>query len=148
VLKCPKLRDQLPTKRRLRKLAIPGIAMLTRRNQSRKLSAHSRATPELSQIEHHERCSRFMKGARSFKPTGLYKGLWVVADGQVSNLVIPDVAGTTVVLRNGKDLINARFDKKWAPELSHVNEGDTIKIRGRISDSQNGQHLLECEVVH
>ncbi|SRR5258708_24939897 len=77
-----------------------------------------------------------------------YKGLWIVADGQVSNL-IPDVAGITAVLRNGNDLINARFDKKWELELSRVNDGDTVKIRGKLGDTQNGQqlYLLECEVV-
>jgi pyrimidine deaminase RibD-like protein len=79
-----------------------------------------------------------------------YKGLWIEVSGELLQL-LRDAHGFTVVSRSGPrgDLVNARCDKKWELELSRLNTGDTVKLCGRISDTQNGQqlYLLDCVYV-
>jgi hypothetical protein len=77
-----------------------------------------------------------------------YKGLWIEVSGELLQL-LQDAPGYAMVLSTGpaRDLINARFKKRWERELSLLNTGDTVELRGRISDTQNGQqlYLLDCE---
>ncbi len=76
-----------------------------------------------------------------------YKGLWISVKAEAVQ-IIPDTAGATVVLQSGQDLVNARFDNFWRKALGRVNSGDTIAIRGRIGEVQNGQqlYLVECDI--
>lgn len=77
-----------------------------------------------------------------------YKGLWISIKAQAVQ-IIPDTSGTTVVLRSSQDLVNSRFDNSWRKALGRVNTGDTITVRGRLGEVQNGQqlYLVECEIV-
>jgi hypothetical protein len=76
-----------------------------------------------------------------------YKGLWISITANAVQ-IIPDGSGATVVLRSGQDLVNARFDNSWRNALGRVNTGETITIRGRLGEVQNGQqlYLLDCEI--
>ena len=76
-----------------------------------------------------------------------YKGLWISITA-TADQIIPDTSGATVVLRSGQDLVNARFDNSWRKALGRVNTGETITIRGRLGDVQNGQqlYLIQCEI--
>lgn len=80
-----------------------------------------------------------------------YKGQWITVRGNLLQ-VIPDAWGVTAVLKTDPihvDLVNARFDKKWERELSRINAGDVIEIRGEIGPDQNGQqlYLSNCEYI-
>jgi len=76
-----------------------------------------------------------------------YKGLWISITTEIIQL-IPASDGITTVLQRGSDIVNARFDNTWRRSLARVNNGETITLRGRISESQNGQqlYLMECEI--
>jgi len=78
-----------------------------------------------------------------------FKGEWIRVTARVLQL-IPDQSGITAVLESTpKDIVNARFDKRWEIPLRRLSAGDTIKIRGRIADTQNGQqvYLEKCELL-
>jgi hypothetical protein len=78
-----------------------------------------------------------------------FKGEWIRVTARVLQL-IPDQSGITAVLESRpKDIVNARFDKRWEIPLRRLSTGDTIKIRGRIADTQNGQQLYmeKCELL-
>lgn len=76
-----------------------------------------------------------------------YKGLWISIKADPVQ-IIPDTAGVAVVLRSGQDLVNGRFDNSWRKPLGRLNGGETMMIRGRIGEVQNGQqlYLVECEI--
>jgi len=76
-----------------------------------------------------------------------YKGLWIRAEGTVTFLG-PDGSGFVTVLRSGPDTIECRLGNKWGPELGRLNNGDKLKVRGKISPNQNGSqlYLLEVEI--
>ncbi len=78
-----------------------------------------------------------------------FKGEWIRVTARVLQL-IPDPSGVTAVLESEPtDIVNARFDKRWEMPLRRLSTGDLIKIRGKISVTQNGQqlYLQECELL-
>jgi hypothetical protein len=76
-----------------------------------------------------------------------YKGLWISIKAEAVQ-IIPDTVDVTVVLRRGQDLVSGRFDNSWRKPLARMNGGETVMIRGRIGEVQNGQqlYLVECEI--
>jgi hypothetical protein len=74
-----------------------------------------------------------------------YKETWIAAEGHVTHL-IPDQAGCTAVLTSGQRTINARFDDTWSWHLSHVKNGTTLRVEGKILSEPTDQqlHLLDC----
>jgi hypothetical protein len=78
-----------------------------------------------------------------------FKGLWIEAESRVLN-ILPDGPGRSiVVLRDDKDTIECRVGPQWSNVIARLDIGETLRVRGKISDSQNGQqlYLLECDVV-
>jgi hypothetical protein len=78
-----------------------------------------------------------------------FKGEWIKVTAKVVQL-IPDQSGITAVLESRPtDIVNARFDKRWETPLRRLSAGDTIKLRGRIANTQNGQqfYMEKCELL-
>jgi hypothetical protein len=77
-----------------------------------------------------------------------YKGLWIATEGNIGG-IYPDGAGAVVSMLQGNDPIECRFSQEWARQLGRFNNGELLKVRGKISPNQNGQqiYLLECEII-
>ncbi|WBU29025.1 hypothetical protein OOZ54_20530 [Rhodopseudomonas palustris] len=78
-----------------------------------------------------------------------YKGMWLETEGKIVGLY-PDGQGAAVAaLRNGGDMIECRFPAESSKALGRYNNGEELKVRGKISTVQNGQqlYLLYCEVA-
>ena len=77
-----------------------------------------------------------------------YKGMWIETDGKIVGLY-PDGEGAVAAIRNGGDSIECRFSSASSRALGRYNNGEELKVRGKISTTQNGQqlYLLYCEVI-
>jgi hypothetical protein len=78
-----------------------------------------------------------------------YKGMWIETEGKIGGIYADGNGGAVAALRNNDDPIECRFSSDWAKELGRYNNGETLKVRGKLSTSQNGQqiYLIYCEVV-
>jgi hypothetical protein len=83
-----------------------------------------------------------LQGDRLIEP---HKGLWINTEGTVI-MILP---GPTAVINNANDTIECHFGQEWGTDLARYNNGDLMKVRGKISNSQNGQqiYLNECEII-
>jgi hypothetical protein len=74
-----------------------------------------------------------------------HKESWIAAEGHVMQL-IPDQTGCTAVLTSGQRIINARFDETWSWYLSHIKNGTTLSVEGKVSSTPTDRqlHLLDC----
>src|ERR1700722_3078521 len=69
-----------------------------------------------------------------------YKGMWIETEGIIVG-VYPDGPGAVVPLKNGDKMIECRFNAQWSRQLGRYNNGESLKVRGKISTTQNGQQL-------
>lgn len=78
-----------------------------------------------------------------------YKGMWIETDGKIIGLYPDGQGAATAALRNDTNPIECRFPADQSRALGRYNNGDSLKVRGKISTTQNGQqlYLLYCEVV-
>lgn len=78
-----------------------------------------------------------------------YKGMWIETDGKTVGLY-PDGQGAAIAaLRNENDPIECRFSADHSRVLGRYNSGEGLKVRGKISSTQNGQqlYLIYCELA-
>lgn len=78
-----------------------------------------------------------------------YKGLWIEAESQILNILAEGQGRSIVILRDAKDTIDCRFGPQWGDAIGRLATGETLRVIGKINDSQNGQqlYLSECEVL-
>lgn len=74
-----------------------------------------------------------------------YKETWIAAEGHIRQLT-SDHAGCTAVLTSGQRTITARFDDTWTWYLSHLKNGTTLSVEGKILSEPTDQQLrlLDC----
>jgi hypothetical protein len=74
-----------------------------------------------------------------------FKGLWIDAEGEI----ILINANPAVLLKSGDDMVECWFSKEWVNVLGRYSLHQNLKIRGKISDTQNGAqiYLTDCEVI-
>ena len=77
-----------------------------------------------------------------------FKGLWIHAEAKIK-LLAPDNVGSVAAIYGDGVSIECRFGPQWNTPLARCDNGDTIKVIGRINESQNGQqlYLRECELL-
>lgn len=79
-----------------------------------------------------------------------YIGLWIKTQGEVIDVGhgAPDGDQTAVILKDSNSQIECRFRIKWKNNLARLAKGDSVKINGKISPTQNGSqlYLVECEI--
>jgi hypothetical protein len=88
------------------------------------------------------------EGRTALQAEGLikpFKGLWVEAEGEITLIN----ANPAVLLKSGGDMVECWFSKEWVNVLGRYSLHETLKVRGKISDTQNGAqiYLTDCEVV-
>lgn len=95
-------------------------------------------TPERTQLE----ANRLMQP---------FIGEWIEVSGVVSDVGhgAPDGDQMAVILKSDNDQIECRFSRTWTAKLDRLAKGESIKIIGKISPTQNGSqlYLLECELI-
>jgi hypothetical protein len=74
------------------------------------------------------------------------KGKLIDVEGRV--LTIHSGMALLVSLENSGDHIECRFEPSWNPKLSTFRQGENMKVRGTIGQSQNGAqiYLDGCEI--
>jgi hypothetical protein len=78
-------------------------------------------------------------------------GRWIPPTEGTVRVLTPDGDGAMIVigLKDSDDVIEAHFRQPWVRELSTHEEGDQLRITGKISH-YTGAHLLvleECEIL-
>jgi hypothetical protein len=79
-----------------------------------------------------------------------YKGMWIETEGTIAGIYADgNNGGAVAVLRNNNDTVECRFSADWARDLGRYNNGEVLKVRGKLSNNQNGQqiYLVYCEVL-
>jgi hypothetical protein len=78
-----------------------------------------------------------------------YKGLWIETEGTIGGIYADNAGAAVATLRNENDLIECRFPADQSRALGRYNNGEPLKVRGKIGTIQNGQqlYLIYCEVI-
>ena len=76
------------------------------------------------------------------------KQKWITV-GAIVETLLPEGERSIGVLKSESDTIECRFRKYWKEKLNSLKKGDTIKVIGKISNTQNGSqlYLSDCEIV-
>lgn len=84
-----------------------------------------------------------LQGDALIKP---FKGLWVETEGEI---VLINTNPAVVLKMGEQDSVECWFSKDWSNVLARYSNGEKLKVRGQINDTQNGAqlYLKNCEVV-
>lgn len=87
-----------------------------------------------------------VQGNKAITP---FKGLWVKTQGTIMMLT-PNASGYFLLLKEGPDQIQCSGQTSAGQDLTQLNDGDSVRIQGTISQIQYGSgrlYLDNCEVM-